>query len=257
MTTQHVNSSKKVKTMLFEIICAENYEEMSRIAAKRIIGTVGRNPKAILGLATGSTPEGLYKLLIEDHKSNGTSYKDVKTVNLDEYIGLDKEDKNSYFTFMREKLFNHIDVNLEHTNVPNGMATNMDEEATRYENYIHEIGGVDLQILGIGHNGHIGFNEPGTSFNSKTHVIELAERTREANARYFNSMEEVPTQAITMGIQSIMDSKEIILLASGASKTEAIKRLVYGEISEDFPASALRLHNKVTIIADQDALQLI
>lgn len=257
MTIQEINSSKKVNTMIFEIIRAENYEEMSRIAAKRIIGLVERKPNAILGLATGSTPEGLYKTLIEDHKTNGTSYKEVKTVNLDEYVGLDKEDKNSYFTFMREKLFNYIDVDLNNTNVPDGTATNMEEEAARYEKYIHDIGGVDLQILGIGHNGHIGFNEPGTSFKSTTHTIKLAERTREANARYFNSIDEVPTEAITMGIQSIMDSKEIILLASGASKAEAIKRLIYGEISEEFPASALRLHNKVTIIADQDALQLI
>lgn len=247
----------KVNTKVFEIIHAENYDEMSRIAAKRMIGLVNRKPNAILGLATGSTPEGLYKLLIEDHKANGTSYKDVKTVNLDEYMGLDRNDKNSYFTFMREHLFNHIDVNLANTNVPNGMASNMEEEAARYENYIHEIGGVDLQILGIGHNGHIGFNEPGTAFNSTTHVIKLAEGTREANARYFNSIAEVPTHAITMGIQSIMDSQEIILLASGASKAEAIKRLVCEEITEDFPASALRLHNKVTIIADEEALQLI
>ena len=243
--------------MKLEIIKADNYEEMSRIAAEKVIAKVTEKPNAILGLATGSTPEGLYKLLIEDHQKHYTSYKYVKTVNLDEYVGLDKDDKNSYFTFMREKLFNHIDVDLNNTNVPDGTATNMEEEAARYEKYIHDIGGVDLQILGIGHNGHIGFNEPGTSFKSTTHLIKLAERTREANARYFNSMDEVPTEAITMGIQSIVDSKEIILLVSGASKAEALKNLVYGEITEDFPASVLRLHNKVTIIADQDALQLI
>ena len=243
--------------MKLEIIKADNYEEMSRIAAEKVIEKIKEKPNAVLGLATGSTPEGLYKLLIEDHKKHYTSYRYVKTVNLDEYVGLDKDDKNSYFTFMREKLFNHIDVNLDNTNVPDGTAANMEEEAIRYEKYIHEIGGVDLQILGIGHNGHIGFNEPGTSFKSTTHLIKLAERTREANARYFNSMDEVPTEAITMGIQSIMDSKEIILLVSGASKAEALKNLVYGEITEDFPASVLRLHNKVTIIADQDALQLI
>ena len=243
--------------MKLEIIKADNYEEMSRIAAEKVIEKIKEKPNAVLGLATGSTPEGLYKLLIEDHKKHYTSYRYVKTVNLDEYVGLDKDDKNSYFTFMREKLFNHIDVNLDNTNVPDGTAANMEEEAIRYEKYIHEIGGVDLQILGIGHNGHIGFNEPGTSFKSTTHLIKLAERTREANARYFNSMDEVPTEAITMGIQSIMDSKEIILLVSGASKAEALKNLIYGEITEDFPASVLRLHNKVTIIADQDALQLI
>jgi len=243
--------------MKFEIIKAENYEEMSRIAAEKVISKITEKPNAILGLATGSTPEGLYKLLIEDHQKHFTSYRYVKTVNLDEYVGLDKDDKNSYFTFMREKLFNHIDLDLNNTNIPDGTAANMEEEAARYEKYIDEIGGVDLQILGIGHNGHIGFNEPGTSFKSTTHLIKLAEKTREANARFFNSMDEVPTEAITMGIQSIMDSKEIILLVSGASKAEALKNLVYGEITEDFPASVLRLHNKVTIIADQDALQLI
>lgn len=243
--------------MKFEIIKASNYEEMSRIAAEKVITKITEKPNAILGLATGSTPEGLYKLLIEDHQKHYTSYRYVKTVNLDEYVGLDKDDKNSYFTFMREKLFNHIDLDLNNTNIPDGTAANMEEEAARYEKYIDEIGGVDLQILGIGHNGHIGFNEPGTSFKSTTHLIKLAEKTREANARFFNSMDEVPTEAITMGIQSIMDSKEIILLVSGASKAEALKNLVYGEITEDFPASVLRLHNKVTIIADQDALQLI
>lgn len=243
--------------MLFEIIRTENYEDMSKIAAKRIIGKVQQKPDAVLGLATGSTPEGLYKELIKDHKENGTSYEKVNTVNLDEYMGLDRNDKNSYFTFMREKLFNHIDIDLENTNVPNGMVSDMEAEAKRYEEHIKEIGGIDLQILGIGHNGHIGFNEPGTSFDSRTHVIELAESTREANSRYFHSIDEVPTHAITMGIQSIMDSKEIILLASGAGKAEAMKKLVYGEITEDFPASALRLHKKVTIIADKDALQLI
>lgn len=243
--------------MLFKIIRTEDYEDMSRLAAQKIIGKVRENPKIVLGLATGSTPEGLYKHLVRDYKTTGTSYQEVRTVNLDEYIGLDRDDKNSYFTFMREKLFNYIDVNINHTNIPNGIAPNMEEEAIRYENYIHDIGGVDMQVLGIGHNGHIGFNEPGTSFKSRTHIVKLAESTRNANARYFNTVDEVPTHAVTMGIQSIMDSKEIILLASGASKAEAIKRLVYGEISEEFPASALRLHKKVTIIADQDALQLI
>jgi len=243
--------------MTFHIIKTNNYDQMSRIAANKVISTVKKKPNAVLGLATGSTPEGLYRFLIEDHQLKGTSYKYVTTINLDEYIGLDKKDKNSYFTFMREKLFTHIDINLNHTHVPNGVAFNTEEEATRYEKFIHDIGGIDLQILGIGHNGHIAFNEPGTSFKSVTHVIELTERTRKANARYFNSIEEVPTHAITMGIQSIMDSKEIILLASGSSKAEAIKKLVHGDISEQFPASALRLHPKVTIIADLDALQFI
>ena len=243
--------------MVFKMIKANDYEEMSQIAAQKVVEAVMKNPKVVLGLATGSTPEGLYKALIQEHKDKGTSYKYVKTFNLDEYMNLDQDDKNSYYTFMKEKLFNHIDIKLENTNIPNGMAPNMEKEAVRYENLIQEVGGTDLQILGIGHNGHIGFNEPGTSFHSQTHVVELAERTREANARYFNCLEEVPRHAITMGIQSIMNSKEIILLVSGESKAETMKRLIYGEISEDFPASVLRLHNNVTVIADQDALQLI
>ncbi|MGN1386747.1 MAG: glucosamine-6-phosphate deaminase [Bacillus sp. (in: firmicutes)] len=240
-----------------QIIKTANYEEMSRIAAEKIINLVKNKPNAELGLATGGTPEGLYKLLIQDHRLNGTSYKQVKTVNLDEYIGLKKDDPNSYYTFMTEKLFKHIDILPENTHVPNGMAADIDAEAERYENFIHEIGGVDLQILGIGHNGHIAFNEPGTSFQSKTHVIDLAENTRQANARYFDSIDAVPTKAITMGIQTIMDSKEIILLVSGASKAEALKQLIHGEITEQFPASVLRKHNHVTIIADEAALQLI
>lgn len=243
--------------MLLKIMKTANYEDMSHLAANMIIQKVQTNPEAILGLATGSTPVGLYNDLINDHKRTGTSYKNIKTVNLDEYIGLDKDDKNSYLTFMRERLFNHININPLNTALPNGMATDIQQEATRYEQYIQDIGGIDVQVLGIGHNGHIGFNEPGTSFQSRTHIVTLAESTRKANARYFASIDDVPTQAITMGIQNIMDSKEIILLASGATKAEAIKRLVHGEISEDFPASILRLHNNVTIIGDQDALQLL
>ncbi|MGN1400041.1 MAG: glucosamine-6-phosphate deaminase [Bacillus sp. (in: firmicutes)] len=243
--------------MIFEIIHAKDYAAMSEKAAKKVIGLVRKKPNATLGLATGSTPIGLYQYLVEDHLKNNTTYQEVKTVNLDEYIGLDKEDQNSYFTFMREKLFNHLDIQLSNTNIPNGTADDLEKEAAEYEKHIHDIGGVDLQILGIGHNGHIGFNEPGTAFSSRTHVIELADRTRQANAYHFNSIEEVPTHAITMGIQSIMDSREIILLASGASKAEAIKRLVYGEITEEFPASALRLHKRVSIIADEEALSLI
>ena len=241
--------------MLFEIIPAKDYTEMSELAAERIISLVKKQPDAVLGLATGSTPEGLYECLINDHKENGTSYRNVRTVNLDEYANLDPQDKNSYFTFMREHLFNHLDIPLEQTNIPNGMAKDPLEEAAGYDKKIQQLGGVDLQVLGIGHNGHIGFNEPGTPFSSRTHVVTLAESTRIANSRYFNSIEEVPTEALTMGIQSIMDSKEILLLISGPAKAETLKKLVFGEISEDFPASVLRLHQKVTVIADQEAMK--
>lgn len=239
------------------IIKAENYDEMSQMAANKIIEMVRTNPKVTIGLATGSTPKGVYKKLIEDHKAKGTTYKQVTTVNLDEYIGISRNNPNSYHFFMREHLFNHIDIPLEQTYIPDGMAKNLPLECTRFESVIQELGGVDLQLLGIGHNGHIGFNEPGTSFESRTHVVTLAESTRKANARFFPSLEEVPTHAITMGIATIMESKEIILLASGASKAEAIAKLVHGEVNENFPASVLKLHKNVTIIADKDALQFI
>ncbi|BBU37901.1 MAG: glucosamine-6-phosphate deaminase [Bacillaceae bacterium] len=239
------------------IIKAENYDEMSHMAARKIIEKVRINPKITLGLATGSTPIGVYKKLIEDHKTNGTTYKQVTTVNLDEYSGIDRNDPNSYHYFMCEQLFNHIDIPHEQTYIPDGMAKDLQLECSRFESVVQKLGGVDVQLLGIGHNGHIGFNEPGTSFKSRTHVVALTESTRKANARFFPSIEDVPAHAITMGIATIMESKEIILLASGTSKAEAIARLVNGEVNEDFPASLLKLHNNVTIIADKDALQLV
>jgi glucosamine-6-phosphate deaminase len=232
----------------------KSYEEMSRIAANIIIDKVRSNPSINLGLATGSTPVGMYEKLVQDHQEKGTSYKKVKTFNLDEYIGLSSEDPNSYRSFMNEQLFNHIDVPIENTHVPHGDAKDPQQECAEYEALLKKHGGVDLQILGIGGNGHVGFNEPGTSFQSETHIIELAESTRRANARFFNSLEEVPTQAITMGIASIMQSKEILLLVSGEKKSQALKQLLEGDVGEHFPASVLKTHPNVTIIADEAAL---
>ncbi len=239
------------------IIEVSDYKQMSEKAAHHVIGKVRSSDCLTLGLATGGTPEGLYGELIEDHHVNGTSYKCVKTFNLDEYIGLSKDDPNSYFQYMCSNLFSHIDISLNNTHIPAGMAADLGKECERYENLIEEAGGIDLQILGIGANGHIGFNEPGTSFQSGTHIVELTASTREANARYFHSLEEVPRQAITMGISSIMKSREILLLVSGKSKQEAMKKLVENEVSETFPASILNEHPNVTIIADSDALKLI
>lgn len=227
------------------------------MAAAQIIAKIQANPKLNLGLATGSTPTGVYKKLIQDHEENNTSYKQINTFNLDEYIGISKKDHNSYHYFMCENLFDHIDVPLEQTHIPDGTAKNLDEECRRYEQFIEEHGGIDLQILGIGQNGHIGFNEPGTSFSSRTHIINLAESTRKANSRFFESLDDVPTQAITMGIASIMESKEIFLLVSGASKAEALARLMNGEVSQQFPASILKNHPNVTIFADKEALALL
>lgn len=232
----------------------KDYTEMSQKAAEYIIEKVRQNPSIKLGLATGGTPVGTYNKLIEDHKEHGTSYRNVTTFNLDEYIGLAGDDPNSYRFFMDEKLFNHIDIDKNNTNVPSGTNQDNEEECTRYESLVAGSGGVDLQVLGIGSNGHIGFNEPGTSFTSQTHVIELAPSTIEANARFFERIEDVPTKAITMGISTIMKSKEILLLVSGETKNDAMSKLLEGDVTESFPASVLKNHPSVTIIADKAAV---
>ncbi|MFB5197007.1 glucosamine-6-phosphate deaminase [Neobacillus sp. KR4-4] len=237
-----------------KIIEVKDYQQMSNKAAEYIIKKVIQNPSIKLGLATGGTPVGTYKCLIDDHQKKGTSYQKVTTFNLDEYVGLPGENKNSYRYFMNNQLFDYIDINKAKTNVPSGIAADFQEECHRYEDLINQHGGIDLQILGIGSNGHIGFNEPGTSFASKTHIVELASSTIQANARFFNKIEEVPTKAITMGISTIMKSKEILLLVSGEKKSEALFRLLNEEISENFPASVLKNHPCVTIIADKAAI---
>ncbi|MFJ7727913.1 glucosamine-6-phosphate deaminase [Neobacillus sp. NPDC097160] len=237
-----------------KIIEVKDYTEMSQKAAEYILEKVRQNPTIKLGLATGGTPVGTYKKLIEDHQKNGTSYQNVTTFNLDEYIGLSGENKNSYRYFMDEQLFNHIDINRQNTNIPRGDSKDIEEECQRYEELLAKYGGIDLQILGIGSNGHIGFNEPGTNFTSQTHVIELAPSTINANARYFNRIEEVPTKAVTMGISTIMKSKEILLLVSGETKKQAMGKLLNGNVTESFPASVLKNHPCVTIIADKAAV---
>ncbi|WHY87590.1 glucosamine-6-phosphate deaminase [Neobacillus novalis] len=237
-----------------KMIEVENYQQMSEKAAEYIIDKVTNVPSMKLGLATGGTPVGTYKHLIEDYQKNGTSYRNVTTFNLDEYIGLSGENKNSYRYYMNDMFFNHIDINKGKTHIPQGDVSDIQKECLRYEELIAENGGIDLQILGIGGNGHIGFNEPGTSFHSKTHIVDLAPSTIEANARFFNQLEEVPTKAITMGISTIMKSKEILLLVSGESKKEALDKLINGPVDESFPASILKNHPRVTIIADKAAV---
>ncbi|MFD1067123.1 glucosamine-6-phosphate deaminase [Oceanobacillus locisalsi] len=236
------------------IIQAKDYKEMGQIAAKKIMEQVNAKPESVLGLATGSTPEGLYEEIIQAHKDDNVSFKDVTTFNLDEYVGLDKDNHQSYYYYMHHLLFNHIDINGGQVNLPNGDALDLQEECNRYEKAIKQADGIDIQILGIGLNGHIGFNEPGTPFSMQTHIVDLDESTRQANARFFDSIDDVPLQAITMGIDTIMQSKQIILIVSGLQKAEALKQLVNGPVTEDFPASILQKHANVTIIADQDAL---
>jgi glucosamine-6-phosphate deaminase len=239
------------------VIATANEEEMSRRAAGMIIEKVRGTHPVVLGLATGSTPVGTYRHLVQDHRKAGTSYQHVTTINLDEYVGLTASDPNSFRYFMDTQLFRHIDVPKAQIHLPDGTAENLEEECRRYDALIEHVGGIELQLLGIGENGHIGFNEPETSFTSRTHIVKLTESTRRANARFFKSMEDVPTEAITMGIESILHSKEILLLASGSAKAEAIARLIHGEVDEAFPASALKMHDNVTLIADKEALALV
>ena len=240
-----------------KVIKVDNYEELSQIAAELFINKIKQKPDAVLGLATGSTPLGLYKNLIEDHQKNGTSYQRIHTVNLDEYVGLSKDDPNSYYSYMMNNLFKYLDIPHNQIHLPHGDAKNLAEECERYENIFDRLGTVDLQVLGIGGNGHIGFNEPGTPFSSKTHVIDLKESTRQANARFFNHIDEVPKQAITMGISTIMRSHEILLLASGEAKAEATYKLINGEMTEQLPATVLQQHPAVTIIVDKAAASML
>ncbi|GIN63258.1 glucosamine-6-phosphate deaminase 1 [Robertmurraya siralis] len=241
---------------MMEFIKVNDYQAMSERACSIMIETINRIKNPVLGLATGSTPEGLYQKIIEKFNEGKVSFQDVTTFNLDEYVGLDREDVNSYYRYMKEKLFNHVDIKLERVHLPNGAAADLEAECQRYEKQIRQAGKIDLQILGMGINGHIGFNEPGTPFSSRTHVVELEASTREANSRFFPTLDDVPTQALTMGIATIMESKEILLLVSGEQKAEAIARLTDGDISEDFPASILRNHPNVTVIVDEGAMVL-
>lgn len=222
-------------------------------AAGIIAGLVNTKPRAKLGLATGSTPVGLYGKLIEMHKEGLVSFSRVTSYNLDEYVGLPENHKESYRTFMNEKFFNHVDINMEQTHVPNGNAEDLEAECRRYDLMLEENGPVDLQLLGIGHNGHIGFNEPEDSLTPGTHVAPLQDKTREANARFFNSIDEVPTHAITMGIASIMKARQILLLIRGEDKAEIAREALTGPITTSCPASLLQAHPNVTVLLDAGA----
>ena len=227
---------------------AANYEEMSKLAADMFKAELKHNPKMVLGLATGGTPEGFYKELVEAYQAGEISFEQAQSYNLDEYVGINPTNEASYHYYMDQNLFNHVDMKRENIHVPKGNTADLQAAAAQYDTMIEAAGGVDIQLLGIGVNGHIGFNEPGTPFALGTNVVELTESTREANKIYFNSIDEVPTHAITMGIQTIMNAKKVVLLISGASKQEAMERLRGGEVSEDFPASALHNHRDVTVI---------
>lgn len=238
------------------IIKTDNYEKMSEAAAALIADLISEKEDATLGLATGSSPIELYKKLIEWNKEGTIDFSKVKTVNLDEYVGLPPESKNSYRSVMNEFLFDHINIKKENTFIPDGMSEDVEKECGKYEDLISSLGGVDLQLLGVGHNGHIGFNEPGTSFDSTVHVVDLTDDTINANKRFFEREEDVPRRAITMGIGTIMKAKEIILVATGINKAEIISKIIDGPVTSDVPASIIKTHPNTIIIADSDALSM-
>jgi glucosamine-6-phosphate deaminase len=230
------------------IIQAKDYIDLSRKAANIISAQVILKKNSVLGLATGSSPVGTYNQLIDWYNKGDIDFSNVISINLDEYIGLDKNNDQSYRYFMNHNLFNHINISLKNTHLPSGTAIDMNDECKRYEALIQSVGGIDLQLLGIGHNGHIGFNEPGQAFEKTTHIVELGASTIQANARYFSSIDEVPKQAITMGMKSIMQAKKILLIASGADKKDIVEKALYGPITPNVPASILQLHPDLTVI---------
>ncbi|MDD3839442.1 MAG: glucosamine-6-phosphate deaminase [Clostridia bacterium] len=240
-----------------KIVIEQDYQKMSDRAAAIIARQVICKPDSVLGFATGSTPVGTYNKLAHMNKEGLVDFSKVTTFNLDEYAGLDENDQNSYRYFMNQNLFDHINIDKENTHVPKGNLDNLNEVCAQYEQAIANSGGIDLQLLGIGHNGHIGFNEPGASLDSLTHVVDLSSRTIEANARFFESAEKVPRQAISMGIKTIMKSKQIILLCSGKDKSDAIYEALFGDITQQVPASILQLHPNITFIIDKDAAEKI
>lgn len=240
-----------------KIIYARDYDGMSRKAANIISAQIILKPDSVLGLATGSSPMGIYRQLVQWYEKGDLDFSRCKTVNLDEYVGLGAESTQSYLSFMNHNLFDHVNICRENIYIPDGKAADGEAECLRYNHVIRELGGIDIQLLGVGHNGHIGFNEPGGAFEKEAHCVKLAPRTMEANARFFKEGETMPTHAYTMGIKSIMNAKKILLVVYGKGKAEILSRLMLGRIEPSVPASILQLHNDVTVIADDDALSLI
>ncbi|HWQ06856.1 MAG TPA: glucosamine-6-phosphate deaminase [Feifaniaceae bacterium] len=235
-------------------VCSK--EQAAEQAAKRYVELLKRKPNAVLGFATGSTPLRLYQELIRLYKKGELSFREATSFNLDEYVGLDGSNSQSYRHFMNKNLFEQIDIPSEQTFVPDGTHCSA-ETAAEYDVEIQAAGGIDLQLLGVGRNGHIGFNEPGTSFDSVTHRVQLSRSTREANARFFHSLEEVPTEAVSMGIKTVMNARGILLFAQGEEKAEVIQKAVYGPVTEDVPASILQLHPFVELFLDPEAAKLL
>ena len=235
------------------VIIVKDYGELSKKAAGILASQLILKPDSVLGLATGSTPVGTYAELVKLYKQGSVSFGDATTFNLDEYYGLDPSNTNSYIYFMNDNLFNHVDMNKNKINMPNGLAKDIQVECDSYEERIDAQGGIDMQLLGIGRNGHIGFNEPDIKFEATTHLVNLDDDTINANSRFFNNIEEVPKQAISMGIKTIMHSRKILLLACGEEKAQIVYDMIHGKITPELPASVLQLHPDVIVIADKEA----
>lgn len=240
-----------------KIIKTKDYDQMSRVAANIISAQVIIKPKCVLGLATGSTTIGTYKQLVEWYKKGDVDFSEVTTVNLDEYKGLSPENDQSYRYFMNTNLFDHVNIDKTRTFVPNGLEADSEKACSDYNQIIQDCGGIDLQLLGLGNNGHIGFNEPSNAFEKETHCVALTQSTIDANARFFASMDEVPKEAYTMGIKTIMQAKKIVVVVNGAQKADIVKKAFFGPITPEVPASILQLHNDVTVVGDEAALSAL
>lgn len=247
---------RKEKGITMNIIRAKDYQDMSRKAANIISAQIIMKPDCVLGLATGSTPVGTYRQLIEWYEKGDLDFSRVSTVNLDEYRGLTHTDPQSYYYFMQENLFDHVNIDKAATHVPDGTNPDAADACAKHEQIIKSLGGIDLQLLGLGNNGHIGFNEPGAAFEKETHLVDLAESTIRANARFFASIDEVPKQAYTMGIRTIMQAKKILVVVSGEGKADIVSRAFFGPVTPEVPASILQMHPDVTVVCDEAALSL-
>ncbi len=240
-----------------KIIRAKDYDDMSRKAANIIAAQIINKPDCVLGLATGSTPIGTYKELVAAYENGDLDFSQITTVNLDEYKGITKDNDQSYYYFMNDNLFSKVNIRKEYTFLPDGMEPDSKKACEEYDAIVAKVGGQDLQLLGLGHNGHIGFNEPSDVFKAGTHCVDLTESTIKANQRFFASYDDVPKQAYTMGIKTIMSAKKILVVVSGKDKAEILKEVVNGPITPKVQASVLQLHDDVIIVADEDALSLL
>ena len=257
VVTMKAQSQKQQEDKAMQIYREKDYEQVSFRAANIVAAQMILKPDCVLGLATGSTPEGMYSELVKKYERGEIDFSKVRTANLDEYIGVNSSNDQSYYYYMHKHLFGNVNIDVKNTNIPNGMEKDDKFECARYERVIGELGGVDIQVLGMGLNGHIGFNEPANCFERYTHCVALTQSTIDANARFFEKLEDVPKSAYTMGIGTIMRARKLMLLVCGKAKAAVLKAALYGPITPEVPASVLQLHNDVIVIADEEALSLI